>query len=62
MSDKVKNPVLLTPVCGDCGTQIIITTFENKVSRWICGGCNTVVYTIYIDGGLVRAKGYTVNE
>jgi hypothetical protein len=36
---KIGRPTLLKPTCGDCGSDIVITTFADKTHRAVCMGC-----------------------
>ncbi len=57
-----KNKGDLTPMCDDCNgkyrkrTDLILTTFPDGVTRWLCPKCKAKQYT---RGVGVIVKGYT---
>lgn len=58
-----KNRDKLIPMCGDCNgryrqrTDLVLTTFENRITRWLCPKCGKKQYT---EGMSAQIRGYSI--
>ena len=48
-------------VCGDCIKELIYTQFKNGTGRYLCPKCKKHIYVKKGVGGLIQAKGYSIN-
>ncbi len=46
----------LIPTCGDCSVDLVLTTFENGITRWLCPKCGRNRYT----RGMNTRRGYSI--